>query len=76
MKALLDAGLLVVWVWLYLAGMVWIARYRRARTSAVTARPGDGYRADKDVGLRLLTFLLGLVLIFAVYLVSRVTGER
>ncbi len=66
-----DAVLLLVWVGLYLAGIAWLAGHRRARAYVSTPRQECDYRADKDVGLRVLTFLLGLVLLVATYIVIR-----
>ncbi len=74
MKPLLGAGLLLVWLSVWLTGIAWVTRYRRARAYGVSQRPGGGYRADKDVALRLLVFLLGVGLLAAIYLVSRMAG--
>ncbi len=73
MGSLRDVGLLLLWVWLYLAGIAWLARYRQARISACPAPSEGEYRADKDIGLRLLTFLLGVLLLTAAYFLTRMT---
>ncbi len=74
MKPLLAAGLLLVWLSLWLTGIYWISRYRQARAYGVTAGPGGEYRADKDAAVRLLAFLLGVGLLAAIFLVSRMAG--
>ena len=75
MKSLLDATLFLAWVSVYLTAVFWIGRYRRARVHALGLSGRCDYRADKDVGLWLLVFVLGILLFFAVYLVTSMIGQ-
>jgi hypothetical protein len=75
MKPLLNVLLFSAWVTLYLAAVYWIGRYRRAQAHALGPEGRDHYRADRDVGLWLIVFILGLVLLFAAYLATKATGQ-
>ena len=74
MKPLLDTILFLAWVSAYLAAVFWVGRYRRARVHALGLSSRYEYRADKDVTLWLMVFVLGILLFLAVYLVTSVVG--
>jgi hypothetical protein len=75
MKPLLDTILFLAWVSVYLTAVFWVGRYRRARAQALGLTWRSDYRADKDIGLWLMVFVLGLLLFFAAYLVTSVIGQ-
>lgn len=71
MKPLLDTMLALVWVTAYLGLAYAICRYRWARVHQLAPAGRHGYRADKDWGLRLAVFLLGIVFVALGYLLTR-----
>ena len=75
MKPLLDTILFLAWVSVYLTAVFWIGRYRRGRVHSLGPSGRCEYRADKDVGLWLLVFVLGIVLFFAAYLLTSMIGQ-
>jgi hypothetical protein len=70
-KPFLDAVLFLAWVSVYLAAVSWVSRYRKRRLHALGAAGRTDYRADKDTGLWLAVFVLGVLLFFLAYLATR-----
>lgn len=75
MKLLLNAALFLAWVTVYLTSVSWITRYRKARAHALGATGRSDYRADKDIGLWLTVFALGVLLFFAACLATWMIGQ-
>jgi len=67
MKPLLDTVLFLAWVSVYLAGISWVSRYRKARAHALGPTGRSDYRADKDIILWLTVFVIGVLLFFLAY---------
>ncbi len=74
MKAFLNVVLFLAWVTVYLLGISWISHYRKAMVHALGPSARTGYRADRDIGLWLMVFVLGLLLLSAIYAVTSVIG--
>ena len=68
MKPLVNAVLFLTWVAGYLAAVAGVS-HQRARALGLTGR--RDYRADKDISLSLMTFALGSLLCFLIYLATR-----
>jgi len=64
--------LFLAWIITYLAGVLWISRHYRERALAHGDLGRHEYRADRDPGLRLALFALGVLLFLAVYLITSV----
>jgi hypothetical protein len=75
MKPLFDALLFLVWVAVYLTAVFWIARYRKTKARALGPALHTEYRTDKDIALRLLIFVLGVVLLLLGYVATRAVGQ-
>lgn len=75
MNLLLDTILFLAWITVYLAVVFWIGHYRRARAHALGPTGRSDYRADKDMGLWLTVFVVGVLLFFVVYFVTRALGH-
>ncbi len=71
MKPLLDTLLFLAWVSVYLVAISWVSRYRKARAHALGPTGRVDYRTDKDMGLWLAVFVLGVALFFLAYLATR-----
>jgi hypothetical protein len=71
MKSLLDTVLFLAWVSVYLAGISWVSSYRKSRVHALGSTGRSDYRADKDVALWLVVFVLGVLLFFLAYVTTR-----
>ncbi len=74
MKPLFDALLFLVWVAVYLTAVLWIARYRKTKAHALGPALHTEYRTDKDIALRLLIFVLGVVMLLLGYVATRLVG--
>ncbi len=72
LKPIIQACLFLVWVTAYLASVYWIGRRRRARLARPAGTGAPEYRADKDVGLWLAAFAVGLILLAIVFLGTQV----
>ena len=71
MKPLVDSVLFLAWISVYLLMVLFASRHRMARVQA-SGRWGKGdYRADKDIILRLSVFVIGVVLLFLMYLATK-----
>ncbi len=70
MKTLVNLVGFLAWVALYLSAAFWVARYRRARTRALTTPASSDYRVDRDFGWQFLLLLLGVLSLAAVYLLG------
>jgi len=68
-KPLFDTALYLVWVTAYLGLAYAVCRYRRSRAGAPAGR--TEYRADKDWGVRLAVFIVGVALVGIGYLFTR-----
>ena len=71
MKPLLDSTFFLVWVTAYLGLAYAVCRYRRFRAGAAGLAGRAEYRADKDWGVRLGVFVVGVVLVGIGYLFTR-----
>ena len=72
MKPLLDSALFLVWVTAYLGLAYAVCRYRRFRAWSAGPAGRSEYRADKDWGVRLGVFIVGVALVGIGYLFTRV----
>ncbi len=75
MKPFLDTLLFLAWVATYLAAISWVSRYRKARAHFLGPTGRTEYRADKDLGLWLAVFLLGVLLFFVAYAATSMIGQ-
>jgi hypothetical protein len=75
MKSLLDTVLFATWVSVYLAGISWVSRFRRARVHALGPSGRSDYRADKDIVLWLTVFVLGVLLFLLAYVATQAIGH-
>jgi hypothetical protein len=75
MKPLWDTVLFIAWVSAYLTAVAWISRYRRARAQAPGLEGQTDYRPDKDIGLNLAIFALGVVLFILMFLAIKAVGR-
>ena len=71
MKALLDTTLFFVWVTAYLGLAYAVCQYRRSRAGTAGLAGRAPYRADKDWGVRLGVFVVGVALAGIGYLFIR-----
>jgi hypothetical protein len=74
MRLVMTLVLFLAWIITYLAGVLWISRYYREWALAHGHLERHEYRADRDPGLRLALFGLGVLLFFAAYLITSVIG--
>jgi hypothetical protein len=74
MRTLFDSLVFVVWVTAYLGVAYAIAGYRRTRANALGGSGRDEYRATKDVGLRVIVFLVGILLAVGAFYAGRAFG--
>ena len=75
MKSLLDTVLFATWVSVYLAGISWVSRFRRARVHPLGPSGRSDYRADKDIVLWLTVFVLGVLLFLLAYVATQAIGH-
>jgi hypothetical protein len=75
MKPLFDALLFLVWVAVYLTAVFWIAHYRKTKVHALGPALPTEYRTDKDIALRLLIFVMGVVMLLLGYVATRVVSQ-
>ena len=75
MKPLLDAVLFLAWVAAYLGAVSWVSRYRKAKAHALGVTGRADYRADRDLALRLVIFVLGAVMLLVGYFATRMIGQ-
>ena len=75
MKLLVDIILLLAWITAYLAVVFWVGCFRRARAHPLGPTGRIDYRADKDVALRILVFVVGVVSFFLVYLATQALSK-
>jgi len=73
MKPLVDSVLFLAWISVYLLMVSFASRYRRARVQA--SGLWSDYRADKDVILRLSVFVIGVLLLFLMYLATKAVSH-
>jgi hypothetical protein len=71
MRFLFDSLVFILWVAAYLGTAYAIASYRRTRAQAPGGSGRDAYRAEKDAGLQVIVFLVGILLGVGVILASR-----
>ncbi len=69
MKLIVDSTLLLAWVGAYLGALYWVGLHRKARSHALAAL-GYQYRAERDLTLWVVAFLLGSLLSYLAYLAS------
>ena len=74
MRLVVTVVLFLAWITAYFAGVLWISRHYRDRALAHGHLGRHEYRADKDPGLRLALFALGVLLFLAAYLITSVIG--
>ena len=75
MKPIAEACLFLVWVSVYLGAVYWIGNHRRAKLGTAAGTGAPDYRADRDFGLRLAVFAVGLILLAITYLGIRVIAH-
>jgi hypothetical protein len=75
MSILVDIFLFLVWVTVYLYLVYAIARYRREQALALGTHGRGEYRAEKDPGVRVAVFLVGILLAAAAYILLRTLGR-
>ena len=66
--------LFLAWICAYLAGVLWLGRHYRERALAHGHLGRHEYRADRDPGLQLALFALGVLLFLAAYLITGLIG--
>jgi hypothetical protein len=74
MRPLFDSLVFVLWVAAFLGTAYAIASYRRTRARSLEGAVRDEYRAEKDAGLRVIVFLVGILLAVGVFLAGRALG--
>ena len=74
MKSLVNLVAFLAWVAIYLSAVSWAARYRHGRTHALPTPGLNDYRADRDLGLKLLLLVFGLLSFGVVYYLNGVLG--
>ena len=74
MRHLMNILVFLVWVAVYLFLVYGIARYRRAQVCALGTYGRNEYRPEKDPGVRVAVFLVGILLAAVTYLVLRAMG--
>jgi NADH:ubiquinone oxidoreductase subunit 6 (subunit J) len=75
MKPLVDTVLFLVWVTVYLGAVSLVTRYRINVVHALGPSGRSEYRADKDVILWIIVFVLGLLLLFLAYLATKAVSQ-
>jgi len=75
MKPFVDAVLFLAWVAAYLVAVSWVSRYRKAKAHALGPTGRADYRADRDLALRLVIFVLGAVMLLVGYFATRMIGQ-
>jgi len=75
MNLLLDTILFLAWITAYLAVVFWVGYYRRARAHALGPTGRSDYRADKDMALRIMVFVVGVVSFFLVNLMTQALSK-
>jgi len=75
MKLLVEAILFVAWVAAHPAAVSWVSGYRKARAHALGPIGRSDYRADKDMALRIMVFVVGVVSFFLVYLATQALSK-
>lgn len=76
MKPFLDAVLFLAWVAAYLVAVSWVSRYRKAKAHALGPTGRTDYRADRDLALRLVIFVLGAVMLLVGYFATRMIRQH
>ena len=71
MRLLVNILVFLVWIGVYLFLVYGIVRYRRAHACALGAHGRSEYRPEKDPGVRLTVFLLGILLCAVAYFVLK-----
>jgi hypothetical protein len=74
MRLVMTLVLFLAWISAYLAGVLWLSRHYRERALAHGHLGRHEYRADKEPGLRVAIFALGVLLFLAVYLITKLLG--
>ena len=74
MRVIVNTLLFLAWIAVYLSLAYGIVRYRRAQACALGMHGRGEYRAEKDPGVRIAVFLVGILLCAAVYFVLRTLG--
>ncbi len=75
MKPFVDAVLFLAWVAAYLVAVSWVSRYRKAKANTLGPTGRADYRADRDLALRLVIFVLGAVMLLVGYFATRMIGQ-
>ncbi len=74
MKIIVNLASFLAWVVVYLSAVSWAARYRYGRMHALPTPALSDYRADRDLGLKFLLLVFGLLSLGVVYYLNRVLG--
>ena len=72
MKTFIDIILVLVWVVAYLAVVNAVGQYRKARAHASGPVGRSEYRADRDVALKLVVLVVGVLSVVVIYALSRI----
>jgi hypothetical protein len=75
MRHIAEACLFLMWVTVYLGAVYWIGNHRRAKLGTAAGSGAQGYRADKDVGLWIAVFAVGVFLLALAYLGTQVIAR-
>ena len=74
MKTVLDIIVFVAWVAASLTAVSVIGHYRRTHAHVVGPAGRNEYRADRDMALQLIVFLIGVLSIVVIYALGRMVG--
>jgi hypothetical protein len=75
MRLLVDIILFLSWISIYLSLTYGIGWYRRTQAFSLGTHGRGEFRAEKDPGVRLAVFLVGILLGVAAYFVLRALGR-
>ena len=75
MRLLVDIILFLSWISIYLSLTYGIGWYRRTQVFSLGTHGRGEFRAEKDLGVRLAVFLVGILLGVAAYFVLRALGR-
>ncbi len=74
MKTMLNMIVFVVWLVLSLAAVSLGGHYRKRHAHAGGATTHDEYRAERDVALQVIVFLIGVLSVVVMYVLGRMVG--
>jgi hypothetical protein len=74
MKTIPDIIVFVAWVAASLTVVSVVGHYRRTRAHVVGPAGRNEYRADRDIALQLIVFLIGVLSVVVIYALGRMVG--